>query len=60
MGEDSGVLNLVEVAADLFGGVDAVVEVGDKAGNGPLKVDVVLPESIVGVNEQSLVGGAPV
>ena len=43
MGEDSGVLNLVEVAADLFGGVDAMVEVGDEAGDRALEVDVVLP-----------------
>ena len=58
VGEDGGVLDTVEVAADLFGGVDAVIEVGDEAGNGALEVDVVLPEGIVGVDEQGLVDGA--
>jgi hypothetical protein len=56
VGEDGGVLDAVEVAADLFGGVDAVIEVGDEAGNGALEVDVVLPEGIVSVDEQGLVG----
>ena len=58
VGEDGGVLDMVEVAADLFTGVDAMIEVGDEAGDGALEVDVVLPERIVGVDEQSLVGGA--
>ena len=58
VGEDGGVLDAVEVAADLFGGVDAVIEVGDEAGDGALEVDVVLPEGIVGVDEQGLVGSA--
>ena len=56
VGVDGGVLDAVEMAADLFGGVDAVVEVGDEAGDGPLEVDVVLPERVVGVDEQGLVG----
>jgi len=51
-------LDLVEVAADLFGGVDAVIEVGDEAGDGALEVDVVFPEGVIGVDEQSLIGGA--
>jgi hypothetical protein len=38
--------------------VDAVVEVGDKAGNGLLEVDVVLPKRVVSVNEQGLFGGS--
>jgi hypothetical protein len=50
------VLDTVEVATDLFGGMDAVVEVGDEAGNGPLEVDVVLPQRVVRVDQQSLVG----
>ena len=58
MGEDGGVLDTVEVAADLFGGVDAVIEVGDEAGDGALEVDVVFPERVVGVDEQSLIGCA--
>jgi hypothetical protein len=58
VGEDGRVLDTVEVAADLFGGVDAVIEVGDEAGDGALEVDVVLPEGIVGVDEQGLLGSA--
>jgi hypothetical protein len=34
--------------------VDAVVEVGDEAGDGALEVDVVFPKGIVGVNKQGL------
>ena len=56
VGEDGGVLDAVEVAANLFGGVDTVIEVGDEAGDGALEVDVVFPERVVGVDEQSLVG----
>jgi hypothetical protein len=33
-----------------------VIEVGDEAGDGALEVDVVLPEGVVGVDEQGLVG----
>jgi hypothetical protein len=46
------------VAADLFGGVDAVIEVGDEAGDGALEVDVVFPQGVVGVDEQGLIGRA--
>ena len=56
---DGGALAEVEVFADLFGGVDAVVEVGDEGGDGALEVDVVLPQGVVGVEEQGLAGGAP-
>jgi hypothetical protein len=44
------------MAAHLFGGVDAVVEVGDEAGDGAFEVDVVFPEGVVGVDEQGLRG----
>ena len=56
-GEDGGVFDAVEVAADLLGRVDAVVEVGDERGDGTLEVDVVLPEGIIRVDEQGLAGG---
>jgi hypothetical protein len=58
VGENGSVLDTVEVAADLFGGADAVIQVGDEAGDGSLEVDVVLPERVVGVDEQGLIGGA--
>ena len=43
------------MTADLFGGVDAMVEVRDEAGDGPLEVDVVFPEGVVGIDQQCLV-----
>ena len=51
---DGGALDCVEVFADLFGGVDAVIEVGDKGGDGTLEVDVVFPERVVGIDEEGL------
>lgn len=51
---DRGALDGVEAFADLFGGVDAVVEVGDEGGEGALEVDVVLPKGVVGVEEKGL------
>ena len=48
--------DLVEVLADLFGRVHAVVEVGDERGDGSLEVDVVLPQRVVGVEEQGPAG----
>jgi len=56
VGNDGGVLDTVEMVADLFGGVDAVIEVGDEAGNGALEVDVVLPKRVVGVDQEGLIG----
>ena len=55
VGMNGGVLDTIEVATDFFGRVDAMVEVGDEAGDGPFEVDVVFPESVVGVDEQGLV-----
>ena len=58
VGTDGVVLDLIEMASHLFGCVDAMIEVGDKTGNCTFEVDVVLPESVVGVDEQGLVGRA--
>lgn len=58
LGLDGGVFDAVEVAADLFRGVDPVVEVGDERRDCPLEVNVVLPQGVVGVDEESLVGWA--
>jgi hypothetical protein len=51
---DGGALAEVEVLADLFAGVNAMVKVGDERGDGALEVDVVLPERIVGVKQKGL------
>jgi hypothetical protein len=56
--EDRVMLNTIKTTADLLGSVDAVVEVGDEAGDCPLEVDVVLPEGIVGIDQEGLVGRA--
>src|ERR1700760_3988023 len=36
-----------------------MIEVGDEARDRALEVDIVLPEGVVGVDEQSLVDGTP-
>jgi len=54
VGADGSVLDAVEVPAHLFRSVDAVVEIGDEAGDGALEVDVVFPKGVVGVDEQGL------
>jgi len=56
VGLDGGVFDLVEVAADFFRSMDAMVEIGDEAGDCPLEVDVVLPKGVICVDEQSLIG----
>jgi hypothetical protein len=56
MGGDGGVLAEIEVLADLFGSMDAVVEVGDERGYSLLEVNVVLPERVVGVYKEGLAG----
>jgi hypothetical protein len=60
VGEDGVVLDSIEVAANLFRSVDAVIEVGDETSDGTLEVDVVLPERVVRVNQEGLVGWATV
>jgi hypothetical protein len=54
---DGGVLDAVEMAADLVVAVNAMIEVGDERGDGALEVDVVLPERVVRVNEEGLSWG---
>ena len=51
---DGGTLAEVEVFANFFVGVDTMIEIGDEGGDGALKVDVVLPERVVGVEEECL------
>jgi hypothetical protein len=54
--EDRFALHLIEDLADLRWRHLPMVEEGDEFGYGALKVDVVLAECIVKVNEQGLVG----
>ena len=55
---DGGPFDAVEVLADLVGGMDVMVEQRDEGGDRGLEVDVVLPEGVVGVDEEGLGGGA--
>ena len=40
----------------LGGGVGVVVEIADEGGDGPLKVNVVFPQGVIGVDEKGLAG----
>lgn len=50
------VLNAVQVGAHLLGSVGAVVEVGDERRNRALEINIVLPQCVVGVEQQGLAG----
>lgn len=54
---DGGPFHGVEPLANLLGVVDTMIEIGDERSDGPLKVDVVLPERVVCVDEQRLIRG---
>ena len=49
-----GVLASVQVLADFFSGMDAVIQIGNEGGDGALEVNVVFPEGVVCVEEQGL------
>lgn len=53
---DGGVFDLVQMATYLFRRIDAMVQIGDKTGNRPFEVDVVLPQRVISVEEESLAG----
>jgi len=54
VGHDAFALHIVENLAHLLGRKFVVVEKGNKLGDRALKVDVVFPERIVGVDEKGL------
>ena len=54
MGQDGFALNIVQCVAHLDWRILVVVQVADEGGNRPLKVDLVFPKSVVGVDEQGL------
>lgn len=51
---DTGMLDAVEMLANLFWSVDAVVQIRDEGGDRALEVNVVLPKSIVCIDKESL------
>ena len=53
---DGGALDAVEMLADLLRRVHAVVEVGDERGDRALEVNVVLPQRVVGIEQEGLSG----
>ena len=55
---DGSVFDHVEMATDLAGRMDAMVQVGDKGCDGSFEVNVVLPKRVIRVDEESLAGGA--
>lgn len=55
---NGGALAGVQMFADLFGRMHAMVEIGDERCNRALEVDVVLPQRVVRVEEERLVEGA--
>ena len=52
--DDAFTFNVIKDLADLFGSEFVMIQEFDKARNGALEVDIVLPESVVGVDEESL------
>src|SRR5579859_171746 len=55
--DDAFALHVIEDFADLFGRELVMIQEGNKARDGPLEVDVVLPERVVSVDEQRLRSG---
>ncbi len=56
VGEDGFALHGVEGLTHLGGGVGVVIQVADEGDDGAFKVDVVFPQSVVGIDEQGLTG----
>ena len=54
MADDGLALHLVQHFAHLLGRVFVMIQERDEVGDGALKVDVVLPQRIVGIDEQRL------
>lgn len=59
MRRDRGMLTVIEMFTNLGGRMTLVVEIRDKRGDRSFKVDVVLPERIVSVNQKSVAWGTP-
>ena len=54
MCHDAFALHVVEHFAHLLGRELVMIQKGNEAGDGPLEVNVVLPERVVGVDEEGL------
>ncbi len=49
-------LDIIEYVPDFVGRVPVVVQEGNKLRDRPFKVDIVLPECVIGIDEQVLAG----
>ncbi len=58
VGNDTFAFDIVENLADLLRRELVVIQEWDETSDGPLEVDVVLPERVVSVDEESLGGQA--
>src|ERR1035441_7082417 len=47
-------LDVVEYVANFVGGVLMMIQEGNEVGDRPLEVDIVLPERVIGIDEQIL------
>ncbi len=54
MGEDRFAFNFVQGLAYLGGRVGVVIEIADEGGDSSFEVDIVFPECVVRVDEESL------
>src|ERR1700730_14737660 len=54
VGHNALALDVIEHSANLFSRKFVMIEKGNKAGDGPLEVDVVLPQRVVSVDKKGL------
>ena len=57
MCSDRGMLTVIEMFTDFGGRMTLVVEIRDERGDCSLEVDVIFPERIVSINQQSVARG---
>ena len=54
MSSNCAMLDTVQMLAHLSDGMDPVIQIGDEGTDGAFEVDIVLPQRVVGVEEESL------
>src|ERR1700712_3601551 len=60
VGSDRGAFAAIQMLPDFFRGMHAVIEIGDEGGDRALEVDVVLPESVISIEENGLARRFPI
>jgi hypothetical protein len=56
IGQGGFTLHLIQFFANLFTRVFVMIQVGDEGCNGALKIDIIFPEGVVGIDEKRLPG----